>query len=97
MTSVAMTPDGSRIVTGSWDKTARIWDAADGRELAGHEEAILSVAVMPDGQRIVTGSTDLTARIWDAASGRKFAQCGFDEVAHLSDLKPLKAGQSILR
>ena len=66
-----------RIVTGSDDHTARIWEAADGRELArlaGHAARVRSVAVTPDGTRIVTGSLDNTARIWEAASGRELAR-----------------------
>jgi hypothetical protein len=64
VTSVALTADG-RIVTGSYDETARIWDAASGKELArlgGHESVVTSVAATADG-RIVTGSWDQTGRI----------------------------------
>jgi len=71
--SVAFSPDGQRIVTGSGDQTAKVWEAASGREmlaLKGHSAAISSVAVSPDGQRIVTGSFDRTAKVWEAASGR---------------------------
>jgi len=73
VTGVAVTPDGTRIVTGSLDDTARIWDRTSGRELAVLEDAeswVLSVAVSPDGARIVTGSDDGNARIWDSASGK---------------------------
>jgi WD40 repeat protein/tRNA A-37 threonylcarbamoyl transferase component Bud32 len=66
-------PDGSRIVTSSADSTARIWDAATGRELLtlrGNGQDIRSARFSPDGQRIVTTSYDKTARIWDAATGR---------------------------
>jgi hypothetical protein len=69
--SAAFSLDGSRIVTTSEDKTARIWDAATGKELAvlrGHEGQVNSAAFSPDGSRIVTTSTDATARIWDAAT-----------------------------
>jgi WD40 repeat protein len=70
----AFSPDGQRIVTGSWDQTAKVWDAASGRELLtlkGHHARIHSVAFSPDGQRIVTGSWDQTAKVWDAANGRE--------------------------
>jgi dipeptidyl aminopeptidase/acylaminoacyl peptidase len=72
----AFSPDGSRIVTASYDSTARIWDAASAKEIAvlrGHENAVTSAAFSPDGSRIVTASWDRTARIWDAASAREIA------------------------
>jgi WD40 repeat protein len=68
----AFSPDQSRIVTASWDKTARIWDTATGKEirvLRGHQGELSSAMFSPDGSRILTASTDRTARIWDAASG----------------------------
>jgi WD40 repeat protein len=72
--SAAFSPDGARIVTASYDKTARIWDAATGKEitvLRGHEGYVWSAAFSPDGARIVTASQDKTARIWDAATGKE--------------------------
>ncbi|MGO8926024.1 MAG: protein kinase domain-containing protein [Limisphaerales bacterium] len=74
VTSVAFSPDGRRIVTGSFDNTAKMWDAASGEELLtlkGHSGEVRSVAFSPDGQRIVTGSADKTARVWEAANGRE--------------------------
>jgi WD40 repeat protein len=74
VTGVAVTPDGTRIVIGSLDDTARIWDRTSGREFAVPEDAeswVLSVAVSPDRARIVTGSDDGNARIWDSASGKR--------------------------
>jgi hypothetical protein len=76
--SAAFSPDGSRIVTASSDKTARIWDAASGKEIAvlrGHEKSVDSAAFSRDGSRIVTASDDKTARIWDAASARTSRSC----------------------
>jgi WD40 repeat protein len=66
----AFSPDGTRIVTGSTDKTARLWDAATGallKTLEGHTHVIYSCAFSPDGERIATASRDTTARLWHAA------------------------------
>ena len=74
--SAAYSPDGTRIVTASRDKTARIWDARTGAQLAvlsGHGDAVNSAAYSPDGTRIVTASFDKTARIWDARTGAQLA------------------------
>ena len=71
--SVAFSPDGTRIVSGSYDKTLRLWDAKSGEPigapLKGHESRVMSVAFSPDGTRIVSGSYDKTLRLWDAKSG----------------------------
>jgi WD40 repeat protein len=69
-------PDGRRIVTGSLDKTARIWDAATAKEIAalrGHDNFVVSAAFSPDGSRIVTSSWDKTVRIWDVTTAREIA------------------------
>jgi hypothetical protein len=70
----AFSPNGLRIVTGSEHKTARVWDAATGKELVvlgGHEGFVMSAALSPDGLSIVTGLWDRTARVWDAATGKE--------------------------
>ena len=67
--SVAFSPDGKRVVTGSSDSTARVWDLSGptpaATVLEGHSGSIQSVAFSPDGKRVVTGSSDSTARVWD--------------------------------
>lgn len=68
--SVAITADGSRVVTGARDY-ATIWDIGSGAEvtrLEAHASDVTSVAVTPDGRRVVTGSADGTARIGEPRS-----------------------------
>ena len=58
--SAQFSPDGTRIVTASNDKTARVWDAASGKQqatLAGHNDEVNCAQFSPDGMRIVTAST----------------------------------------
>ncbi|KAJ3200265.1 hypothetical protein HDU82_009040, partial [Entophlyctis luteolus] len=70
--SVAVSRDGKWIVSGSYDSTIKVWDAASGalvRTLEGHTNFVNSVAVSRDGKWIVSGSVDSTVNVWDAASG----------------------------
>ena len=74
--SAAFSPDGTRIVTASDDKTARIWDPASGKQIAvlsGHDAAVWSAAFSPDGTRVVTASNEKAARVWDAVTGKALA------------------------
>jgi eukaryotic-like serine/threonine-protein kinase len=74
--SAAYSPDGTHIVTASWDKTARAWDARTGAQqlvLSGHDGYVESAVYSPDGTRIVTASWDKTARVWDARTGVSIA------------------------
>jgi hypothetical protein len=60
------------VVTASDDKTARVWDAARGRELlrlGGNADLLSGAGFSPDGRRIVTSARDGAVRIWDATTG----------------------------
>ena len=69
--SVAAFPSGDRVVSGSEDKTLKLWDASTGECLATwevHSNGVNSVAVFPAGDRVVSGSHDKTLKLWGAAS-----------------------------
>jgi WD40 repeat protein len=70
--SVAFSPDGKQVVSGSRDETVRLWDTATGallQTLKGHTDWVCSVAFSPDGKQVVSGSDDETVRLWDTATG----------------------------
>jgi WD40 repeat protein len=61
------------VLTGSSDKTARLWETATGKALGPplqHQEAIWAVAFSPDGKTVLTGSQDKTARLWETGRGK---------------------------
>jgi WD40 repeat protein len=73
--SVTFSPDGRYIVSGSEDKTVRVWDTQTGLEtlepLQGHQHPITSLAYAPDGFYIVSASDDRVIHVWNALSGAK--------------------------
>ncbi len=69
---LAFSADGSRVATGSHDRTARVWDPTTGELLMtaqGHARALAGVALAPDGRHLLTASWDGDAAIWSIDSG----------------------------
>ena len=73
VSSVAYSPDGRHIISGSYNHTIRIWDAKTGTAvsdpLKGDTDRVTLVAYSPDGRHIISGSNNETIRIWDAKTG----------------------------
>jgi WD40 repeat protein len=70
--TVAFSPDGRRLATGSRDNNVKIWASDTGQELhmlRGHRAEVHCIAFTPDGKRLLSASLDGTARLWDAAAG----------------------------
>jgi WD40 repeat protein/tetratricopeptide (TPR) repeat protein/tRNA A-37 threonylcarbamoyl transferase component Bud32 len=66
-------PNGQRVVTASWDRTARVWDAVTGEPVTPpleHQGFVQHSTFSPNGRCVVTSSADLTARVWDARTGK---------------------------
>ena len=75
--ALAFSGDSTRLISGSFDKTAIVWDLATRRQmlrLSGHAGQIKAVAFAHDRERVVTGSDDETLRLWSAADGRPIAE-----------------------
>lgn len=72
--AIAASPDSNYVVTGSRDKSAKLWELSTGREVRsflGHDYSVTSVDVSSDGKYLLTGSNDETARLWEMETGKE--------------------------
>lgn len=97
--SIAITPNGKIIASGSEDNTIRLWDLNTGECLAtldGHEAGVRTIAISPDGQLLVSGSADKTIKLWQLPSMKNEPICPdpiYSLTGHSDDVKCLAISQ----
>ena len=99
--SVAFSPDGLTLASGSPDRSIKLWGAASGRELRtlsqqssqpvwlSPVEFVWPVAFSPDGLTLASGGVDHSIKLWDVASGRELRTLrGHSEVVYSVAFSP---------
>ncbi len=85
--SLEFSPDRKHLVTGSWDKTIRLWNtekrAAIGTPVTEHKKAVRSFAFTRNGQQLVSGGSDGTIRLWDVVPAQ--SDCNYSNGPVLSE------------
>jgi WD40 repeat protein len=82
VTTIIISPDNEYVITASHDKTIKIWDFNNRKEirtLYGHEDRVVDLVLTPDGSRILSAAHDKTVKIWDIKTGANLGTfCGHD-------------------
>jgi len=84
--SVAFSPDGKLILSGSGDNTMKLWDIATGREIRsfmGHTDSVLAVAFSPDGKLAVSGCRNNSVKLWNIETGNEI----FNFIGHTKSIR----------
>ncbi|MTJ40872.1 WD40 repeat domain-containing protein, partial [Dolichospermum sp. UHCC 0406] len=74
--AVAVTADGKRVISGSYDNTVKVWNLETGEEqftLSGHSDSVHAVAVTADEKWVISGSYDNTVKVWNLETGEEIA------------------------
>lgn len=80
--SLAVSKDGTTMVTGSADRTVRVWDVTSGKQMRsfqGHLAEVVAVAIRPDGRQVASAGDDGTIRLWELSTNddhRAFTEAG---------------------
>jgi WD40 repeat protein len=88
VSALAISPDGTRVGTGTAEGAARIWDVGSARikaTLGGHGKGVSAIQFSRNGKRIATGAVEGGVRLWDADSGARVAEL-LEHPSHVSSL-----------
>jgi len=89
LTSIDFSPDSTRVVTASSDRTAQVWDARNGKPLTSplqHDDGVNTAVFSPDGTEVLTTANDDTVRVWDARTlGQQASWLDYSMVVYSPD------------